>query len=183
MRESVLVRIASDPPARLWSGVGDLFVPADAVEPSGAIYLGGADLVSVPDFQQLINGTADRLEFTLSGVTASTLALAVEESASVRGAPVDLGTQQFDDDWQPLGPVKWEARFRADTLTVGSQPGETGRNRTIALSVGTDDTGRSRAPISLFTDQDQRRRSPTDAFFNQVSGINAGTSRRFGPSD
>jgi hypothetical protein len=65
---------------------------------------------------------------------------------------------------------------------VGSQASGKGRTRTVSLSVGTDETGRSRAPIALFTDADQRRRSPTDAFFDHVAGITAGTSRRFGPS-
>jgi hypothetical protein len=182
MKESVLVRIASDPVARIWSGVGDLQVSADSVETEDSIYLGGAELVSAPDFQQLINGTADRLEFTLSGVNAEIVALAQEEAESVKGAALDLGTIRFDDDWQPVGIITWEARFRCDTLTVGSQAGDSGRTRTITLSVGSDDTGRSRAPIALFTDSDQRRRSPTDAFFDHVAGITAGTSRRFGPS-
>lgn len=182
MRESILVRIASDPPARLWSGVGDLLVLADGVEPEDSVYLGGASLVAAPDFQQLMNGTADRLEFTLSGVSSHIVSLAMEEADSVKGAALDLGTIRFDDDWQQVGVITWEARFRCDTLTVGSQASEKGRTRTIVLSVGTDDTARSRAPIAIFTDADQRRRSPTDSFFDQVAGITAGTSRRFGPS-
>jgi hypothetical protein len=83
VRESILIRIASDPPARIWSGIGDLLVPADDVEPEDSIYLGGAVLISAPDFQQLINGTADRLEFTLSGVSSEVVALAMEEAESV----------------------------------------------------------------------------------------------------
>lgn len=181
MRESVLIRIGSHVPARIWSGVGDLFIPADDVEPGDSIYLGGAALISAPDFQQLINGTADRLQFTLSGVTSEIIALAIEDAESVKGADLDLGTLRFDDDWQAYSVI-WEAKFRCDTLTVAGQAANEGRTRTITLSVGTDETGRSRAPIALFTDADQRRRSPTDAFFNQVAGITAGTSRRFGPN-
>lgn len=181
MRESVLIRIDSDPPARLWSGVGDLIILADDVEPEDSVYLGGANIVSAPDFQQLMNGTADRLDFTLSGVTAEVVALAQEEAESVKGSAMDLGTIRFDDDWQPVGVVTWEARFRCDTLSVSSQSGQDARSRSITLSVGTDDTDRSRAPIALFTDSDQRRRSATDAFFDHVAGITAGTSRRFGP--
>jgi hypothetical protein len=176
------MRIDAPDPARIWSGVGDLLVLADDIEPEDSIYLGGAALVSAPDFQQLINGTADRLDFTLSGVTAEIIALAMDEAEGVKGAALDLGTIRFDDDWQQVGSVTWEAQFRCDTLTVGSQSADQGRTRTISLSVGTDDTGRSRSPLALFTDADQRRRSPTDAFFDHVAGITAGTSRRFGPS-
>jgi hypothetical protein len=182
VRESTVLRIASTVPVRIWSGVGDLLVAADDIEPVDSIYLGGAQLISVPDFQQLMNGSADRLEYTLSGVSAQVLALAREEAAGVRGAALDLGTVRFDEDWQQTGVLTWEERFRCDTLTIGGQPSDKGRTRTITLSVGTDDTGRSRAPISIFTDADQRRRSPTDNYFNQVASITAGTSRRFGPS-
>jgi hypothetical protein len=182
MRESILIRIDCDDPVRLWSGIGDLPVDADDVEPEDAVYLGGPDLISAPDFQQLINGTADRLEFTLSGVTSEIIALAIEEAESVKGATMHVGTVRFDDHWQQTGPITWEAEFRCDTLNVGSAPSDNGRTRTITLSVGSEETGRSRAPITLFTDADQRRVSPTDAFFDHVAGITAGTSRRFGPS-
>lgn len=181
MRESILIRIASDPPARLWGGVGDIEVPADAVEAEPAIYSGGGELISAPDFQQLINGIAERLEFEVSGVTAETIRLALEDAPSVKGAKVHLGTIRFSDDWQQDGAVEWEAVFRADSLTVGSRGDGARRTRTITLSVGTDDTGRSFAPLSFFTDADQRRRSATDAIFSHVAGISGGTSRRFGP--
>jgi hypothetical protein len=181
VRESILIRIASDPVARVWSGLGDLYVPADFVEDEGGIYLGGGELISAPDFEQLINGTAQRLEITVSGVTAETIRLALEDAPSVKGADVYIGTVQFDDDWQQ-GAVTWEGGFRADTLTVNSQAADQGRTRSIALSIGTDDTGRSRAPLAFYTDADQKRRSPTDRFFERVASISAGTSRRFGPS-
>ena len=181
-RKSWLLRIASDPPARLWSGNGDLLVMADDVEDEDAIYLGGGELINVPDFQQLINGIAERLEVTVSGVSAATLVLALEEAPSVKGANIDLGEIIFDTAWQQLGSVEWQAKFRADTLSVSSQPGGGSRTRSITLSIGTDDTGRSRAPLAFFTDADQRRRSANDAIFDHVAGISSGTSRRFGPT-
>lgn len=182
VRESYLLRIASDPPARVWSGVGNLEIPADIVEPAPAIYLGAGELLSAPDFQALINGVAERLEFTVSGVSAETVRLALEDAPSTKGAAVHLGRVDFDEDWQIIG-VEWEAVFRADTLTVDSQGGNGSRTRTITLSVGSGDTGRSYAPTAFFTDADQRRRSPTDAIFSHVGGISQGTSRRFGPAE
>ena len=70
MNESFGIRIDAVPAARLWSGVGDLTVPADIVESEPATYLGAGALLNAPDFQQLINGTAERLEVQVSGVTA-----------------------------------------------------------------------------------------------------------------
>jgi len=116
-RESIIVRIDCDPPALLWSGIGNLAVPADDVVPAPALAVGGGELVSVPDFQQLIGGTAERLEFVVSGVSPETIRLAVEDAESVRGARVDVGTVLFDAAWQ-LVSVTWENVFEARTLAV-----------------------------------------------------------------
>jgi hypothetical protein len=101
----------------------------------------------------------------------------------VKGARVDIGTVQFDQDWQILA-VEWENVFEARSLTV-SRPQRSGDSiiRTITLTIVQGATTRSRAKLAFFTDADQRRRSSDDAIFSHVAGINGGTSRRFGPSD
>jgi hypothetical protein len=182
-RESIIARVDCDPPALVWSGLGNLLLPADAVLTEPAIALGGGELINVPDFQQLIGGTAERLELTFSGVDAETIRLAIEDAPSVRGARVDIGTIQFDGDWQILA-VEWENVFEARSLTV-SRPQRSGDSiiRTITLAIVQGATTRSRAKLAFFTDADQRRRSADDAIFSHVAGINGGTSRRFGPSD
>lgn len=180
VRESYLLRIASDPVARIWSGDGPLVIPADTVEAAPAEYLHGSHLLSVPDFQQLINGTAQRLEFRLSGVTDEMLRLALEDAPSAKGATAHIGRIDFDEDWQPIGPVEWEAVFRCDSLAVESNGSGGKRQRMITLSVGTEDTGRSFSPVSFWTDADQRRRSATDAIFSHVGNIRQGMTRRFG---
>lgn len=181
IRESFGLRIASDPPARLWGGFGDLMIPADDIEGAPALYLGTDGLINAPDFQQLINGTADRLDFQLSGVSDATLPLVLEDAPSVKGAAVHLVRFEFDSDWH-LIEVEYEAEFTADKLGVSSEDQGFGRRqRGITLSVGRGDTNRNRSPMAFFTDQDQRRRSVADDIFDHVSGINLGTSRRFGP--
>lgn len=182
MKESIGIRIACDPPARVWSGVGDLLVPADIVETVPAIYMGGGELVNAPDFQQAINGVAERLTLTVSGVSAESVRLALEDAPSVKGAKVHIVRFGFDGAWQ-LNEVEYESVFRADSLTTASQQQGDGRTRSITLSIGSENTDRSRAPVAFWTDSDQRRRSPTDRFFDHIAGINSGTSRRFGPSD
>lgn len=180
MRASVLFRIDCDPPARLWSGVGDLVIPADAVEASPALYLGGGELVSIPDLEQALNASAARVEITVSGVAAATLALAREEAESVKGATAAVGLVHFGDDLA-IAEVEWLGELRCDSLTTANEPSENGRTRSITLSMGTEDTDRSNAPAAYFTDADQRLRSPTDKIFDRIAGIAAGTSRRFGP--
>lgn len=182
-RESIVVRIACDPPALIWSGFGPLAVGPDAVIPLATIALGAGELISVPDFQQLMSGTAERLEFQLSGVSEEVVRLAIEDAPSVKGARVDLGRIDFGDDWQPLGPIEWEAVFEARSLKV-SRPTASGGEvvRTISLTIAAGDTTRSRAPNAFFTDADQRRRFPTDAAASNVATYSAGSSRRFGPT-
>lgn len=178
MNRSILIRIATNPPARMSSTVNPVMIPADGVETTdGALYLGGGSVIGgVDDIEQLINGVADRLDIVVGGVTDETVRLALEEADDVAGADVDIGVLLLDDAYQIIG-VDWSARYRADKLSITRQVG----SRSISLSMGSDDTGRSRAPNRYFTDQDQRRRSPDDAFFNHVAGISAGTSRTFGP--
>lgn len=180
-RESIIVRIDCDPPALLWSGLGLLPVPADAVVLVDTFALGGGELVSIPDFQQLIGGTAERLDFVVSGVDENTVRLALKDAPSVRGARVDVGTVQFDEAWQ-ISSIEWEAVFEARSLSV-SRPQSNGNaiTRSITLTIVQGSTTRSRAKLAYFTDADQRRRSATDLVFSHVGGINAGTSRRFGP--
>lgn len=180
MNRNVLVRIATPEPARLWSGAGDLFIPVDDVETEAvARYLGGGELLGgLDEIEQLINGSAQRLDVSVSGVSLASAKLFQEELADLKGAAMDIGVVLFDELWQILG-VTWQARYRIDKATVSREPNQ----RVISISMGSEDTGRSRNQGSYWTHADQQRRSPGDRIFDRVSGINAGTSRPFGPSE
>jgi len=180
-RESIVARIDCDPVALLWSGFGNLPLAADAViSIGGEIALGGGELLSVPDFQQLIGGTAQKIEFSLSGVSMETVRMAIADAPSVRGARVDIGTIHFNDDWS-IASVEWENVFTASSLKISRPQEQNGQiNRTISLVITQGDTKRSRNLNSYFTDADQRRKYPTDSVFSHIAGISGGTSRRFG---
>lgn len=182
-RESFIFRIETDDPAMFWTGHGDILLPADAVLLEPSVALAGGNLLNIPDLEQLINGTAQRIEISLSGVSQETLRFAQEESAQVSGAPVYIGRIQFDDDWQQAGPVEWEWQGEGRNLSVGSEDGADGHVRTLTLRVAAGDTTRSRSPIAFFTDADQHRDFPDDDVFSYVGGINNGTSRRWGPGE
>jgi hypothetical protein len=179
-RRSILFRLAADPVARVWSGHGPLPI-TDAYDPSGAIYRGAGDLLSVPALKQLVNGVADRVDFVLSGVSGETLRLALEDAESVNGAEVLIGEVSFDQDWQTVGGPLWVWRGTADVLTTESNENDGERTRSIRLSVASADTKRSNPQPSYYTDQEQRRRSPTDAICSHVQSISVGAKRRFGP--
>jgi hypothetical protein len=180
-RRSVVFRLGTPEPVRLWSGPGNLATPADFLDPGGAIYRGGYDLISIPALKQLMNGVGDRIEIALSGVSARLLPLLQEERADVRNAPVHIGYVLFDRHWQITGPPSWDWVGVADMPSVASQDTDRGRERTITLSVRSADTMRANPPLAYYTPQDQRRRSSTDAMFDYVPQINSGVSRRFGP--
>lgn len=183
MRESVVMLILCEPdPARVWGGVGDLTIPANTAEGTSETYLGAGELLDVPEFQQLINGVAERVEIQVSGVSAETVRLAVEDADIVKGAKAYIGRVTFDDDWQLVGTVTWESEWRCDVIQVGSQDQNGKRTRTISISIGSENTNRSFAPLAFFTDADQRKRSSDDAIFDHVAAIMQGTSRRFGPA-
>lgn len=181
-RRSYVFRLASDPICYLWTGVGELATPADDVDAGGATWLGVAGVLAIPALKALINGEAERIRFSLSGVSAATLRLALEDRDTVRGAELRLGWVEFDADWQLSGGVHWDWIGVADALIVESADGDAMRTRTISLSVGSADTRRSNPALAFYTDADQRKRSPTDAFCDQVAGITIGMARRFGPS-
>lgn len=178
-RESLLLRIdVEDDPVRYWSGVGWLDIPADAVEPEeNARYLGGGSLISLPDLDQLINDVAQRASIDVSGVSYETVRLVTELAEQVKDSDVHIGRAIFDSEWQ-LSAVQWIGTLRADKLTT-TRSGQSSVTRGISLSIGTENTSRSKAPIALWTPADQAKFSTGDRFFDNVPSIEAGTSRRF----
>lgn len=179
-RRSYIFRLASDPVCALWTGFGWLATPPDAVDPGGGYWRGAGEILAIPTLKALINGVAERARFSLSGVSSETLRLAKEDRLTVRNAELRIGWVAFDEAWQP-GPIHWDWLGVADVLEVESQNSDEGRNRTISLQVASADVRRSNPSIAFWTDADQRKRSPTDAFCNQVAQITLGVTRRFGP--
>lgn len=179
-RRSYLFRLSSEPICYLWTGFGPLETPPDAVDPEGATWSGAGELLSIPALKALINGAAERVRFSLSGVSVETMRLAREDRQTVEGATLRLGFVDFDENWQ-VAAVNWEWLGVADVLIVESQQSEAGRTRTIAISCASADTLLSNPPLTFFTHADQTKRSPTDMFCNQVAQITMGSTRRFGP--
>lgn len=169
-RIGIFVRLDIDPPARFWLGVGDCRVGIDATDGTGAIYNGLGEVLNLPAFQQLVNGTAERVEFNLAGVSQRVLQLASTEADDVKGVALLIGIGVFGSDWQMLGNPTWIRRFTVDYLTVeyDQPPGGT-PTRTISLSARTFFTGRRRPPLGYYTDYDQQRISPTDRFCERCS--------------
>ena len=173
-RYSVLVRFGLEEPVRAWAGIGDLEIPADDVESEGGTFQGVGILGNVPALRQLIGGAAERLEFSLTVPSGEIFALADDEAASVRAAPVDVGVIFFDEDWQQSA-VAWLWNGTADVPSVSRTANGLSVTRTVRISAGSAFTDRTRPQHTYFTNADQKRRSPTDDFCIRVDlyGINS----------
>lgn len=170
-RIGVFFRLKVSPIVRLWLGIGHI-APGDVSDPDGAIYQGAGQLTGVPDFDQLLNAMAQRLEFFLSGVSAQVMALADESSDQVRDADVDLGIGIMDAKWQIVGPLVWLWRGYGDYLRFAQQAADgpdSITSRVVTLSAGSRLTERRRGRNSYLTDGDQKRRAPGDRFCERVT--------------
>lgn len=181
VQAGVFFRLATAPVVRLWAGVGPTVLPDDLVETTDqAEYRGTGELLDLPEISQLINGVAERVNFSITGtaVTGEVAAIASTEAADVRAAVVNIGFCALDEDAQQLSDVAWLWEGEADSLIVDRSPdGETGIARKVSLSVGSVMTGRRRPSPSYFTDPDQRSRSADDRFCDTVKRYEPGTTK------
>lgn len=168
VRKGIFFRLDIEPdPVRLWLGYGAIEPGVNVYDTeAGATYLGMGELQNVPAVKQLINGAAERVEFTLSGVSGAVLAAANGGDAeAIKGAPATIGFGLFGSTWsQLLGGVHWCGFYVADYLERQQAPADIGGQivRTVTLSCGSRFTGRRRPAFSYFTDQDQQARHPGD---------------------
>ena len=171
-RIGIFFRIETDPVVRIWLGFGSIKPGVNVFDPEGAEYKGFGELSEIPDFNQLLNGAAERVEFVLSGVSGDVLAIASGNDAQqVKGKRTSVGFALMDGNWQLLGSVRWCALYIADFLSISQQPSAPGEDpaRVISLSCGSRFTGRRRPSFSYFSDEDQVARHPGDRFCSLVS--------------
>lgn len=165
-------RLETDPVVRLWLGFGNIFASSNVFDPDGAEYTGFGEITSLPEFTQMVNGAAVRVEFVLSGVAGPVLQIAANNDAdSIKGKRVSVGMGIFGPDWQLLGAPHWLANYRADRLTIDRPPVSdpaAPRLGTISLSCGSELTDRRRPNFSYFSQNDQTARSPGDNFCEYV---------------
>jgi hypothetical protein len=167
-----LVRVATPSPVRLWTGIGDLPIVDSAFDADNDIYKGGPRLITMPAFQRMFNGLAERITISLNGVSPAMRDLAYDERADIKGAIFRLGLVILDDDYQQEGDVQWLRRGRIDVIEISSDAGNNGeRIRTLEFSVGSFFTGRKELQPGTWTQADQQSRpgSEDDRFCEWTS--------------
>lgn len=167
-RIGVFFRLDVEPdPVRLWLGIGRIEPGVNVYDPTGASYLGFGELRNVPAFNQLVNGKAARIEFSISGVSGDVLGIASGGDAEqVKGKPVAVGFAVMGEDWGLLGDLHWCAALTADRLSISQNADDAWGDvtRSVTLSCGTLMTSRRRPSLSYLTNQDQTARFTGDRF-------------------
>ena len=165
-----LMRLTDGAYVRAWAGVGDLEIAADDIDLEGGVFVGIGFIGDIPALRMLVNGAAERVEFSLNGVDEWVMELANEDAELVRGAEVNVGLILFDDEWQLVSEPAWLWDGTADVIIqdVDGQ-GET-LTRSVRLSVGSAFTEQTRVGLGAYTDADQQQRHPGDTFCARVAG-------------
>lgn len=107
---------------------------------------------------------ASQLKFTVSGVDARFLSLAIAEDRSEYiGRMVFVFMQFFDEDWQKLDGPQARAAGIIDGLQVTRSPiKDGGWQRTVTITAENIFYGRGLPPAGYFTNRDQQIRHPGD---------------------
>jgi hypothetical protein len=167
----IFTHIATSPPLRVWFGVEDIPITIESVDEGGAIYQGGGRLIGLPTLEVLVNGTADAVEFTMSGIDPATGAALISSIPPVRGADVYVGITTLDDYYQPMSQIipLWRGTASHTTEASPTVVGQQNRTTTLGLSIASGGETRSRPSRSLWSAAQQKALSPTDRFCDNTS--------------
>jgi hypothetical protein len=178
----IFLNIGTDPALHVWFGDEDKTANFDSIDPDGTVYLGGGRLINVPSLEVLVNGAADRVEFTISGIDPKTGASMLASLPPVRGVSVKLGLATLDKYWQPMGAIipVWEGT--ASHASENSPPVGFNQSPTLSLSLAvvTGEATRSRPARSLWSAPHQKAISPTDKFCDETARLARGVQPPWG---
>lgn len=167
----VFIRVGLASPLRLAFGVNDVAITVPVVDPGGTVYLGAGIFLDIPQLEILLNGLADKVSFSLSGISPEVANELLDSTTEVLGAPVMVGLAPLDAQWQPLSQIvpMWTgtADYMSCQMQAERDPGKS-RVYSVTLMTVAGDTSRSSADLTTYSDQTQKRLYPTDRFFERV---------------
>lgn len=179
-RLGIFVKIDTTPPGRFWMGASDipLKFKGATIDVEGGTYIGGGVLGNIPVLEALINDTAERVEFQMSGLSADQAEIFNTAVPPVRGKRVHLGITVLNDYYQPISDIipMWTGTasfFSERSPSVGS--GET-PTVMMSLSVGSGPTTRSRPSASLWSHAHQQALFPGDDFCKGTTRLARGVA-------
>jgi hypothetical protein len=171
-RFGLLLHIGTATAFRVGTFIGWLETTADDTLDPSQIYKGVGILTGLPALRQIVDGSAERLDFKFSAAAAVPQSWVDDPESDISGADVNVGLVFFGDDWsmlrQPDGspPVSWLWHGRADVASWVYEGGK----ESIALSCGSEFTDRGRAGMRFWTQASHQSRHPGDNFCKLVVG-------------
>ena len=174
----IFLRVETSPALHVWFGINDIPAGFDSLDGDGTVYLGAGRLIGVPTLEVLVNGQADSVDFTLSGIDPDTAAKLLDSIPAVRGARCYIGITTLDEYYQPMSniiPIWWGT---ASHVGERSEIVTTNKNQPIvlSLSVATGESTRSRPARAEWNDIMQREISPDDGLCKQISRLARGVA-------
>ena len=168
----VFFRLGTDPALHLSFLVNDMMMEMPGLDEPGTIYKGCGVLQNIPELEVLVNGIADTVTFTLSGLDPSLTAAMLDSAPDVLGAPVTVGIAPMDVRWQPKTPIVLLWSGTADMISEAMPP-ETdptkNRTQSISLAAMTGDQSRQFQNLSTYADPIQQEISPGDRFCSRTT--------------
>lgn len=178
----IFLYVGTDPALHLYFGVNDIPANFDGIDPDGTVYLGGGRLNGIPTLEVLVNGTADSVQFTMSGVDPTTGAKVLDEIPEVRGADIILGMTTLDDYYQPMtSPIPiWSGMASHVSEASGTVGPKDQPTLELALSAVAGEATRSRAARVMWSSPHQKAISPTDKFCDETGRLARGVQPTWG---
>ena len=177
----IFLRVATSPALHVWLGVNNVPIGFDGIDPSGTVYLGGGRLIGIPTLEILVNGTADSVDFTISGIDPATGGKMLDSIPAVRGCEIHMGITTLDQYWQPMTSIipLWQGRGSHVSEASPTVMGRDDATLSLSLSVVTGEPTRSRPARVLWSDAMQKSISPDDDFCKQTARIARGVQPKW----
>lgn len=172
----IFLRVETDPKLRLWFGMNDIPGRFDSIDPDGTVYLGAGQLLGIPTLEVLVNGTADAVEFTVSGIDPIEGGKMIDSIPAVRGAEVHVGITTLDDYYQPMSRIMpiWHgvASHIAEASPIATERDSPSLSLTLVVTAG--ESMRSRSSRALWSSAHQKEIAPGDKFCDATSRLARG---------
>lgn len=159
IRPLVLVKFEFDSgDLRLWNGIRPLTFNAE-------VYTGAGNLLQISGIQETQMLKAAGVTFTLSGIDAAAIAVALAED--YHGRPVTMWFGALDASENIIGDPFAQFKGTLDVMTLEDD----GQTATIAVAAENELVNLERARERRYTDEDQELDYPGDRIFEFVPGL------------
>lgn len=129
----------------------------------GVTYTGASGLGSIAPIEDS-PGEVKGLQFSMSGVSAAMVSIALDDAAEWQGVPIEIRTAILDADYQVVdAPLEWSGL--GDTMGLS----EDGESCTVTATAESSAVDLLRGSPTTYNDADQQSLYPGDRAFEYVT--------------